>query len=625
MAKVSRVARLTRSQFHLSKMMLEDMRNDPVLAHEIIFRDPYGTPRRTPPAQRAAMRKMWVSAVSEMDSGRDTMKSSTAIILMVLQCILWEDTLGGILSKVWSQVRELFEYIDTWYGAYPFFAYQCRDKPSHRNEAHEQIFKNNSRVRALPPDLTRAEGNKLRSERWNIALLDEWHTWPNLGIIDTVIEPIVTRPNLHEHPGAQNKIYYLNTGDYEFNPAFKRRSYFKEQAGGGNKDYAYIHFNVIDHILAFPGWENVFPVARAIEQARELMPVSEFEKEWKGKWQKDSDGFYPASVVRAMSKATIKIELKRLFDAAMYVLGVDVASGASGKGDDATLSVIRLDGGRDVSVWQKCMVGIKSAGHIAWEVHKAHEAFGFSWILMDAGGGGYYVREELRKDHLEVDGELRNFTPIVCPADPMTTETECAAILSLFSMDDPFLKQYMAPVNASGLRKWGGADVLNNSAHKNARERIGAGLVDVATFTDPYDRRDGARPHQAAEDAAEIEEASYAMELSAGELTAIDDPAALHETRLAAGDIQEALDEIIAIGPKRDKDKRPVLTIRGQLSFVSSIKKDSALSFVYGLYCAEMWRRMSGDVDVDEAGGGPAGAVATASYDPHAEIMREGG
>jgi len=451
----------------------------------------------------------------------------------------------------------------------PFFRAQCAGKPVHSPDMWHIKFKNKSQFRVVPPDILKG-GRRMRSQRWNCGIFNEWVFYPDydphVSVIDRVINPIVTRQNkLYADtldPVYQNQRFFESSPDFDFNPAYKRVRYFDRKMEQGDKNYIHLNFNYNDITKE---WDWI--IDRGImDEARETMPAVYFDMEWMGIWGRDTvDSPYSAKRIKAMRSKEVRVELRG--DGSDYAMGVDIARSAGGKGDDFAISVVKVKHDapdEDVYCFKRNDV---TADEMAWYIHEVHDKFPSARILMmDPGGGGVYVYDSLKKDKLEISGQIQEVVPIVA-TDDADDALKGSRVLVFFKRGAPEIDE------AYGKMK--GDDVLVNMAHKVLQGAIERGKLLVP---------------------AEIDE----FELSKDKLI----PIVHSEEKIRAIQaIEEALKQLLNIEVERDKDKKPKKTTNNQfVYFVSGRKKkDSAYSLLYANFAASVWKKTQQGTGDEEA------------------------
>ena len=555
-------------KFKFSQKDAYELLHSPVLAFKVIL------DYDLPPHEVIRVEDSWTAKYIMDDSGRDSGKSFNYMGINILKCILISDRICGIVSHTFGGGKQLFsDYIDDWYNSSPFFRAQCVSKPTHASDMWFIKFKNKSQFRVVPPDILKG-GRRMRSQRWNSGIFNEWVFYPdydpNVSVIDRVIIPIVTRQNKFfaetRDPVYQNQLFFESSPDFEFNPAYKRVRQFDRKIAQGNKNYKHFNFNYNDIPKE---WDWIID-RDIMENAKELMPLVYFLMEWMGVWGRDTvDSPYSPKRIKGIRSKDVRVELKG--DGSDYAMGVDIARSPGGKGDDFAISVIKIGSEEVKDAFVYCFRRNNvTSDEMAWYIHEVFDKFPTTKILMqDPGGGGIYVYDSMKKQKLEISGEIQEVLPIIA-TDDIDIELKGNRILVFFKRGAPEIDE------AYGKMK--GDDVLVNMAHK-----VLQGAIEKKRLLTPL----------------EVEEFEPDKN---GKLLPI---VKSDEKILIMQHIENALKELLNIEVEKDKDKKPKRTINNQFVYYvrGKKKKDSAYSLLYANFAANVWRKLQGkESDEDESG-----------------------
>ena len=545
-------------KFKFTKEDAYELLHDPVLAHKVIL------DYDLPPHEIIRVRDSWTAKNVMDDSGRDTGKSFNFMGINVLKCILIPNRVCGLISHTFGGGKQLFsDYIDDWYHSSPFFRAQCVSKPSHSSDMWHIKFRNRSQFRVVPPDILKG-GRRMRSQRWNAGIFNEWVFYPdydpNVSVIDRVIIPIVTRENRlfadTRDPVYQNQFFFESSPDFEFNPAYKRVRMFDRKISQGDKKYVHFNFNYYDISRE---WDWIID-RDVMENAREMMPTVYFLMEWMGVWGKDTvDSPYSPKKIKNIRTKDAKVRLKG--DGSDYAMGVDIARSPGGKGDDFAISVVKIgeEGAKDEFNYCFRRNNV-TADEMAWYIHEVFDKFPTVKILMqDPGGGGIYVYDSLKKEKLEISGQIQEVVPIVATDDDI--ELKGSRILVFFKRG--------APEIDGTYGKMKGDDVLVNMAHK-----VLQGAIEKKRLLAPL----------------EVEEFEIGKDEKLLPVVRSD------EKIMVLGNIENALKELLNIEVEQDKEKKPKRTVNNQFVYYvrGKKKKDSAYSLLYANFAASVWRKLQG-------------------------------
>lgn len=534
----------------LSQIDLEELQNNPILAASFVLNIDL------PPHEQVSIEDMWFRKFYMESSGRDVAKTFRIAVVSALRAVLFVDKVEGYISHTFHGAKLIFKYIDDWYDTVSKFRDCIRGKPNHAADAWICRFKTRSEIRCVPPDIAKSS-LRLRSERWNDGYIDEWVHFPEQLVIDRVMNVICTRANkeyfLTRDKKLQNHISYLSSPDFKFNPAYKRVQYFLKKIKEGDEDFALHRYNYLD---IPPNWEWIID-KKVFEMARETAPAVIFRIEWMGRWEDNSEGYYLASEIRKIRKTFIDIKLEGDADKE-YILGIDVARSPAGKGDDFTISVFEV-GKIPIFISQVRCNNIR-LDEMAGRVFGILENFKVSLIMMDPGGGGIFLADQLAKKEQILTVQGAKVRKTVTPIVQMGSDGEGQAILCMFSSGTKILKQIFQKIK--------GDDELINRAHsflKSAfeKERVVSPL--------------------------ELKEFEIGKRYK--ELVPVEEKEIKEKYKILLA-IDETFRELIAVETLKDKEGNPKRTANGFFSFVSRQRKDSAYSFLYGHFGCHIWEEL---------------------------------
>lgn len=534
---------------NLTEKDLEELQHNPILAANFILNI------KLPPHEQAAVEDMWEKKFYMETSGRDVAKTFRIALISALRSVLFADRIGGYISHTFHGAKLIFRYIDDWYDTIPRFRDCVIGKPSHASDAWICRFKTRSEIRCVPPDIAKSS-LRLRSERWNDGYIDEWVHFPEQLVIDRVMNVICTRANKEYFDTGskviQNHIAYLSSPDFKFNPAFKRVQFFLKKVKQGDDDFALHRYNYLD----IPSnWEWIID-RKVFEMARETSPAVIFRIEWLGKWENNSEGYYLASEVRKIRKSFIDIKLKGDIGK-KYILGIDVARSPSGKGDNFTISVFEVNT-IPVFVYQiKC--NNITLEDMAGKVFMAVRDFNVVSIIMDPGGGGIFLADQLAKREQILTIKGAKVRVEVVPIIKIDAEGEGRAILCMFSSGTRALKEIFEKIK--------GDDELINRAHSLLKTAL-----EKEQILAPLELKE-----------FEIGER--------GKMIPEEDKIAQEKYDVLL-EIDGTFKELIGVETLKDRAGNPKRTASGFFTFVSTQRKDSAYSFLYGYFGCYMQKEL---------------------------------
>ncbi len=514
-----------------------------------------------PPHQRMRMRAMWRKKFYLDDSGISTGKDATAAVIAVLQCILFPDWIATFLAKRIGQLTNLnTEYFLKWLSEEPYFANEV-DKIYTPHGIITVLFKNKSMIKMMAAGWDRdAEG--VRSERWNSCFLNEWHTYGNLSAIQKTIFGRVTRG----HPGKMvdelkeccgNHITLMASAGYKWQPEYRLVENFQGKIDEGNQLYGRQRWDYYDIPKKM---REIFTDDDIMTHMHEQLPMEDARVEIFGVWEHSSSDFYNSFEIASCRNIKTKVEVKRMSKTDFYVAGVDVAKSR----DDFSIKVIRFSEktkprfvysfrGNRMKNWQ--MSGM---------IHAVHKLFRLNFILMDAGGGGLYVKEELERPTQIINGKKVKVGPILTNRDFPVPGGQ--PILELFKWSKEYQRLYnFFRIKYPDVK---GDDGILDTAHTLLKTSIDNEHIDF-----PIEAWE-----QVDEDLiSEIVKHGYSS------------PALSSELRIISENIDNTLSELLGVKRKTDKDGTFHLTSKGFYTWISVKKKDSAYGLLYANLAKEIF------------------------------------
>ena len=251
----------------------------------------------------------------------------------------------------------------------------------------------------------------------------------------------------------------------------------------------------------------------------------------------------------------------------IFIAGFDYARGGTdlsnaNKGDDFSIATIRMRGDEAQFCHSFRHTGIR-AEQASCIIHEQNMKFHYWMIVGDPGGGGLFVRDELRKP-LQDDGARRFPVRPIITKDDLQIAGIGDPILCLFKRGDPYIDEL-------GLSFPSDAGIVNKAHEimKTDLEKLnlkapkpwpGWGKLGAS-----FDNPDAMRRW-----------------LNRQQLSPMDKVRA---------EIDLTMMQLITVDRETDKEGHPTLDAKGFYSFKSKRKKDAAYSLVYCNFGAWMYRQ----------------------------------
>lgn len=362
----------------------------------------------------AMMRCRFVMIVA----GRGLGKSFIMAVYAILKAMLFPKERIGIVSYSFRQAKFVFAEISRRYAESPTLQNACLKPPTLGSDSCYLPFKNGSFIQALPL----GDGEKIRGARFFTILLDEAVKIP-FDIIELSILPMM---NVNKNPmqevaklkrrqkaeargekfeedmASGNQVIMATTAWFQvarLYDLFKEWTAFMEM---GHPDYKVLSYTYMD---APEGYLD----KDFIEMTRRTMSPVRFAMENLAYWPPDTDGFFPYGLFHGC-RANFKIELQGT-KGCKYVIGIDPAR----ENDNFVIGVAQLGNPAHKLVYMEVVKAttndkMDTNGYaiLHRKVRQIYRAFNSNGaevvrIGLDAGGGGYVIRDMLSEPFNWVD------------------------------------------------------------------------------------------------------------------------------------------------------------------------------------------------------------------------------
>lgn len=458
------------------------------------------------PIQIAMLQIMWNTPFPMLIACRGGSKSFMLAVYAVLRALLDPGTKIVIVGAGLRQARLVFNYIDTMWGNSPILRNIVGGgkKAGPRQNVDLCYFKvGDSIIYALPM----GDGTKIRGFRANVVIADEFASIPE-DVFDIVVRgfaataktpveeakkiafdktlagmdlPADVKKSLTIDDGKMhgNQIVYSGTAYYAFNHFAKKYQMWLDiiQSKGDLDKVSQIFggdnlipdgFNHRDYsIIRLP--HTHLPAGlldqRQLAHAKATLPRNIYLMEYGAVFVKDSDGFYPRSLVEGCTVGPNKpidtpdgpitfTPSMRGIEGPKYVMGLDPAA----ERDNLAIVIVEVWGNhyRVVYCWvvnKKEFIKRKKRGLVVDDDYYAYccsrirdivSLFNPIRIEMDSQGGGYAISEMLRtKKLLDIDNGDFPIYEVIDFDDPKSTdgETDGRHILHLVKQSSEFNQQ----------------------------------------------------------------------------------------------------------------------------------------------------------------------------------------
>ena len=377
-------------------------------------------------------------------------------------------------------------------------------------------------------------------------------------------------------PVYGNKIVYDGSAKRPSDECFLYKTEHTNRINGD--DPRYNEFNISVDELGLE-WDGIVYDSNIIAKARQGMLKEDYDRVYGGKWTEGTSHrpYSPEDIDRCRDKIKPICERGPQHNNSIFVMGADAAKGTeqmrrgkgnvntAGKGDDACGVGILVGDGTQKNphkVIYAFMARDVRAEPAAVQLHKAHKKIGFNLIAIDPNGGGGPLVDALGKGKIELDNKIYEYEPLIMH-DYEGQKDGDRCLMYISRSEKIITEAHRLSESSSPFR---GDDMLLDSMHTNLQNLIEKGGV---VFPERADSRQILMLHEAGEITKEEVEVFLALEEMVQQLTRI----------------QYKLDNKLPTTDKR------VRTRNGVFQYSRSNKKDLAMSLIYGLYVANIWKR----------------------------------
>ena len=470
----------------ITQMMVEDFMFDPVKGIYCIFGEQLDA------FQSVRAKYSWYCPRMMDSSGLSSAKTLNLFLTFNLRCVLMEGRIAAVYYPSWSQGQKIFwKYYPIYFRKSTIFRAQMGRMKADQSkvEGKAQImgpscwsmeYRNGSQI-LLPAgsfvqDAKTQSG--LRLHDLGIDEINKIAAMGSTGIDDQLIGRCTMKNFNKEHPIWQNHHLFLSTAEDTMHPGYERFKNFRKTGEAGDPTYATLSFCFKDysHLLGSDG--RPYTTYREDAIMRDLKmnkSRSSYAQEALGIWSDNGKAFYAQEYIdnafRWGKERGVQVVTGRESDAfaadekpCYYFLGADPAPAQTTKADDGALVVLRATPkgdveSEDIRDWNLDWVWayrVRKADAAQWGaiMHRKDRSFKFAGIMMDPGGGGQWVRMELKKGMQNISGNPTPVIPIACPEDEAEMPSQGNFVLSMFRMMDPAIQKMwgdMQLVNLDGL------------------------------------------------------------------------------------------------------------------------------------------------------------------------------
>lgn len=460
---------------------LEQFIRDPVMAAYVLMGAELDT------FQKFRLRMLWWVPFTVDSSGVSTGKTFTLFIYLNLRCMLLPDHVAGVYFPNWAVGQEEFwpyfertmERSDTFTEQLEMHnkAYGLRG-----SSAWQMFYKDGSKL-TMPAGSFFQDAQTQATRRFNTMAVDDWLRAEDMG--DGVSKQLVgrtTRESYNQaHPVWGNHVKFFGHAETPMHKGYARVKAYRRAILDGSQTHGLFSFNYKDWT---PPFAKRLDIKKIVEDDKRTMPEDQFRRQWLGFWSRDGATYYPEITLFRCCRSDALPVFRRMHDGEVNILGFDSAPGQSFKSDYCAAVNYRIvELGRltrlaptyvhpetrqpyHCSFTFAHMMRNVSAAQAAGFIHLLHRVFGFSYIIMDPGGGGLWIYKDLKNPEQLINNARTAVTPLCTIEEPLQTDKQ--AIVCFFKrgvqLNTLFQQQFLT-----------GDDGFLDAAHRRYREGWEAG------------------------------------------------------------------------------------------------------------------------------------------------------
>lgn len=465
----------------ITQTMIEDFLLNPTLGIYCIFGEELDV------FQSVRAKLSWYCPRVIDSSGLSSGKSLNMFWTFNLRCILMEGRIAGVYYPSWSQGQKIFwKYYPIYFRKSAIFRAQVgrMNADQSKVEGKAQVmgtscwsmeYRNGSQI-LMPAGSFATDSKTQAGLRLNDLGIDEINkiaATGSTGIDDQLIGRCTIKTFNKAHPIWQNHQLFLSTAEDTMHPGYERYKSFKKKEESGDPHFSTFSFCFKDYSDQLGADGQPFTVHREDTIMADLQmnkSPSSYMQEALGIWSANGKAFYAQEYIdnafTSGRERNVQVVTGRESDQyaktkpCYYFMGIDPAPAQKNKADDGAIVVLRAsprgdtesEDPRDWNLDWVWAYRVRNADAAQWAaiIHRKELSFGFAGLMMDPGGGGQWVRLELKKGIQKISGTDTPVTPIAIPEEEEEFYVQAKFTLSMFRMMDPAIQS-----------KWGTMQLIN--------------------------------------------------------------------------------------------------------------------------------------------------------------------
>lgn len=345
--------------------------------------------------QRLCLKSMFDKRYTMLVMGRGCGKTWLTAVFSILHAMLYPNSQIGIIAPSFKQAEFFFDKIQEIYDNSPYVRAASKSRPKRATFRARLNFRNGSFIEGLPL----GTGNKIRGQRYNIIIIDEY-AQVDEEIIKTVVLPMMTV----KRKGITNRTIIASSAYFTWNHFYTRYIHYNIMAEEKPKQYAVHEHNYLD-VKLVPENERQFDMDEdIIEMIRVESTQEQFDMEVMCKFPVEGNSFISQALLDRCTPKNNELDRESPIEfvgenSYIYSMGIDAARVQGG--DNFAISVIKIDhhmNNLKRYVFCHTMNGA-TYQEMVFAIRKVLQVFPIADICMDSGGGGLTLKDLLAEPY----------------------------------------------------------------------------------------------------------------------------------------------------------------------------------------------------------------------------------
>lgn len=429
----------------IDQRLIERFIRDPVMAATVLMGAELDT------FQKFRLRMLWAVPFAVDSSGVSTGKTAVIFYYLNLRCMLIPDHVAAIYYPNWAVGQEEFwAYFGRTFERSDIFREQIQPHAGkieglHGSSAWQMFYKSGSKL-TMPAGSFMQDSNTQGSRRFHTMVVDEWTQAELMG--EGIGKQLVARTTMagfnQFHPVWGNHVKFFGHAETPLHPGYANRIVpYQRAIQDGSQSHALISFNYRDWT---PPFAKKYLQRAIIAEEKRTLTEDHYRRKWLGIWSRDGATYYPQAILLRACRTEVRPVFRREYEGEVNILGFDSAPGQSVKADycaAVNTRIIEL-GERstmrptfihpmtrvpyNIAVTFAHMMRNVSAEQASGFIHLLHRVFGFTYVIMDPGGGGLWIYKDMKKPEQMINNARVPVVPLCTIDEPLQTEKQAIVV-----------------------------------------------------------------------------------------------------------------------------------------------------------------------------------------------------